>query len=242
METIWKKIIPLALIAVLVFLGVLAAFVWNGVQRSEQEMAAFAQEQEQTRTNLLLTLAQEDNSLCGVLVCSLDPKKQTADIISIPTDTLADVAGSNQELGAVPSIGGIQMLLEKMQSILPLPITNYLAVQPDSFVKAVDLAGGVGFDVPYSISQQMPGARTSATVLRRGEQTLDGAGAWAMMQYSGEGAAAQQTLQREFFKAYLEKLAAMDTQQLEPIIRDTCLLYTSPSPRDRTRSRMPSSA
>ena len=25
-------------------------------------------------------------------------------------------------------------------------------------------------------------------------------------------------------------------------VRDTCLLYTSPSPRDRTRSRMPSSA
>ena len=27
-----------------------------------------------------------------------------------------------------------------------------------------------------------------------------------------------------------------------PIRADTCLLYTSPSPRDRTRSRMPSSA
>ena len=26
------------------------------------------------------------------------------------------------------------------------------------------------------------------------------------------------------------------------ILRDLCLLYTSPSPRDRTRSRMPSSA
>ena len=26
------------------------------------------------------------------------------------------------------------------------------------------------------------------------------------------------------------------------ILEDTCLLYTSPSPRDRTRSRMPSSA
>ena len=25
-------------------------------------------------------------------------------------------------------------------------------------------------------------------------------------------------------------------------LRETCLLYTSPSPRDRTRSRMPSSA
>ena len=27
-----------------------------------------------------------------------------------------------------------------------------------------------------------------------------------------------------------------------PELLDTCLLYTSPSPRDRTRSRMPSSA
>ena len=29
---------------------------------------------------------------------------------------------------------------------------------------------------------------------------------------------------------------------LQPIRRHGCLLYTSPSPRDRTRSRMPSSA
>ena len=28
----------------------------------------------------------------------------------------------------------------------------------------------------------------------------------------------------------------------EEIIKKACLLYTSPSPRDRTRSRMPSSA
>ena len=36
----------------------------------------------------------------------------------------------------------------------------------------------------------------------------------------------------------LGQIAAMWRQQLDP----TCLLYTSPSPRDRTRSRMPSSA
>ena len=30
-------------------------------------------------------------------------------------------------------------------------------------------------------------------------------------------------------------------KQIRPLIR-ACLLYTSPSPRDRTRSRMPSSA
>ena len=33
-----------------------------------------------------------------------------------------------------------------------------------------------------------------------------------------------------------------DQKQRLAITGDTCLLYTSPSPRDRTRSRMPSSA
>ena len=33
-----------------------------------------------------------------------------------------------------------------------------------------------------------------------------------------------------------------DTIYLPKEVVDTCLLYTSPSPRDRTRSRMPSSA
>ena len=56
------------------------------------------------------------------------------------------------------------------------------------------------------------------------------------------------------FDTYLESLApnatvvwCADDQALEKVIQrcartDLCLLYTSPSPRDRTRSRMPSSA
>ena len=34
----------------------------------------------------------------------------------------------------------------------------------------------------------------------------------------------------------------VDERQVMPIPSNICLLYTSPSPRDRTRSRMPSSA
>ena len=36
--------------------------------------------------------------------------------------------------------------------------------------------------------------------------------------------------------------AAEDTAEIERQGVKSCLLYTSPSPRDRTRSRMPSSA
>ena len=38
---------------------------------------------------------------------------------------------------------------------------------------------------------------------------------------------------------FIEQLNELNTDKVEPL---TCLLYTSPSPRDRTRSRMPSSA
>ena len=33
-----------------------------------------------------------------------------------------------------------------------------------------------------------------------------------------------------------------DTEMKDSLLYRSCLLYTSPSPRDRTRSRMPSSA
>ena len=37
-------------------------------------------------------------------------------------------------------------------------------------------------------------------------------------------------------------LEVIELDKVEKLQEDTCLLYTSPSPRDRTRSRMPSSA
>ena len=40
----------------------------------------------------------------------------------------------------------------------------------------------------------------------------------------------------------IEILAAYPKTPINILISQACLLYTSPSPRDRTRSRMPSSA
>ena len=40
----------------------------------------------------------------------------------------------------------------------------------------------------------------------------------------------------------IEDIPMKETNTLDPLSPYACLLYTSPSPRDRTRSRMPSSA
>ena len=40
----------------------------------------------------------------------------------------------------------------------------------------------------------------------------------------------------------LERMEPEDAEDVRRLLEYDCLLYTSPSPRDRTRSRMPSSA
>ena len=52
------------------------------------------------------------------------------------------------------------------------------------------------------------------------------------------------TLVKEILKVYglSESVTSPTFTIVEPYLIGNCLLYTSPSPRDRTRSRMPSSA
>ena len=50
-------------------------------------------------------------------------------------------------------------------------------------------------------------------------------------------------LDHEDLNRLIEKISTSDIQEFSLEGEDfNCLLYTSPSPRDRTRSRMPSSA
>ena len=49
--------------------------------------------------------------------------------------------------------------------------------------------------------------------------------------------------EKEVIKKSLNKFSfAKNEKFIQEVLWRTCLLYTSPSPRDRTRSRMPSSA
>eukprot|EP00657_Telonema_sp_P-1_P009212 TRINITY_DN3394_c0_g1_i1.p1 TRINITY_DN3394_c0_g1~~TRINITY_DN3394_c0_g1_i1.p1 ORF type:complete len:117 (+),score=46.56 TRINITY_DN3394_c0_g1_i1:104-454(+) len=53
------------------------------------------------------------------------------------------------------------------------------------------------------------------------------------------GTTSQRSLESKVSSKVQSRIAGLIAQAQQPVI---CLLYTSPSPRDRTRSRMPSSA
>ena len=93
--------------------------------------------------------------------------------------------------------------------------------------------------------KETEGEQTRATRETEGAQTRLTRGTEGTETRATIGKSAEETrktdLQQEQFRRYKEN---RDFQQSRnpPNTPNTCLLYTSPSPRDRTRSRMPSSA
>ena len=77
-------------------------------------------------------------------------------------------------------------------------------------------------------------ANLQAQLLNQGFQQAQAAAAADLQAQQGLGAYQSQLGQSQ----QAVDQAVLDTNQTHP----TCLLYTSPSPRDRTRARMPSSA
>ena len=76
-------------------------------------------------------------------------------------------------------------------------------------------------------------------VFRAGIQSIDRG------QYEGAkvlGFSYGQTMRRIVLPQVVKRILPPMSNETITLIKDTCLLYTSPSPRDRTRSRMPSSA
>ena len=99
------------------------------------------------------------------------------------------------------------------------------------------MAGGVGFF-----------KKTSPIVPYEGERdTKDGI---CKMEQNGAGVRmfTNQDLKRLILPLIVEQILAVSVGMVDTMMVSnageaaTCLLYTSPSPRDRTRSRMPSSA
>ena len=77
---------------------------------------------------------------------------------------------------------------------------------------------------------------------RGGEHPDPVAGAWAAIQAGADGITAHLREDRRHIRDDdMERLQALCDSENIPLNMD-CLLYTSPSPRDATLSRMPSSA
>ena len=159
------------------------------------------------RRNILLAGLDEDGYRTDTLMLlSLDRAGRSLRLLSIPRDTYAPdyvTPKINSAYGA----GGMAELLRQVEKQLGFPPDAYVLVDIDCFVQAVDLLGGLDFDVP----QDMDYADSLQDLhidLKAGYQHLNGEQVMGLVRFRSGYATAdigRTAVQREFLKAALDQ-------------------------------------
>lgn len=165
------------------------------------------------RYTLLLAGVDEDGVRTDtMMLCGVDTTAQTAAVMSLPRDTLVMLDGAPTKLNAVYAHGGMghegmRALSDQVTDMLGLPVDGYCLVSLDALAQAVDLLGGVWFDVPVDMQYDDPWQDLHID-LQAGYQKLDGQSAAHLLRYrSGYFNAdlGRVEVQQDFMKAMAEQ-------------------------------------
>ncbi|MCX7951368.1 MAG: LCP family protein [Clostridiales bacterium] len=87
-----------------------------------------------------------------IMVLNLDTNNKNVYMYSIPRDTLVHVNGENSKINAVHAIGGVELIKNKIESMLNIKIDYYVKVDYSAFKELVDAVGGVDVVVPFDMN------------------------------------------------------------------------------------------
>lgn len=130
------------------------------------------------RSTILLCGTDEDGTRTDtILLLTLDRSEGSLRLLSIPRDTYAPayyVPKINSAYGAVGGgEKGMEQLMEQVKNVVGFMPDAYALVDLTAFVEAVDLLGGLDFDVPMDMDYDDP-TQDLYIHLQAGEQHLTG--------------------------------------------------------------------
>ena len=130
------------------------------------------------RSTILLCGTDEDGTRTDtILLLTLDRSEGSIRLLSIPRDTYAPayyVPKINSAYGAVGGgEKGMEQLMEQVKNVVGFMPDAYALVDLTAFVEAVDLLGGLDFDVPMDMDYDDP-TQDLYIHLQAGEQHLTG--------------------------------------------------------------------
>ena len=141
----------------------------------------------ETKNVLLLGVSEDlDSTLTDtIIVCSYNPKTQTAYMLSIPRDTFV---GKNQNTAkGTDKINSLyskspEKLLEKVSDITGMDVEYYAVVDNNALIEIVDIIGGVNFNVPIDMDYDDP-TQDLHIHLSQGMQKIDGKKAEQLLRF-----------------------------------------------------------
>lgn len=147
-----------------------------------------------------------------IMLAMMDCKTHTVNIMSIPRDTRVPnpYGGSGHaKINSVYAAKGMDGLIEQIGQVTGLPINFYVKIDFEGFRKAIDILGGVEFDVPMRLKYDDP-AQDLHIDLQAGPQLLDGNKAEQLVRARSQYPQADITrteVQRNFIKEVIKQHA-----------------------------------
>lgn len=87
----------------------------------------------------------------SMMILTIDDKNKSLKLTSLARDTYVDIPGhSNEKLTHAFAYGGINLLLETIETNFEVDLNNYAIVNFFSFVEIIDAIGGIDIDVQQS--------------------------------------------------------------------------------------------
>lgn len=129
-------------------------------------------------TNILLVGVDGNNLDKGnrsdaMMILTLDTNNKNIRLTSLARDTYVNIPGySEEKLTHAYAYEGPSLLLETIKDNFGIAIDKYVAVSFDSFVKIIDMLGGVDIDIISREISHIPGINNTGIQTLNGEQAL----------------------------------------------------------------------
>ncbi|MDU1846688.1 MAG: LytR family transcriptional regulator [Niallia nealsonii] len=155
----WLRIIWITLLILLIGIGIYIYVVWNSltnaietmhdsVERDTKRNGALSLETKEPFSVLVLGVDERDGDKGrsdSMIVLTVNPKKESIKMLSIPRDTRTDIVGHGtvDKINHAYAFGGVAMSMDTVEKFLDIPIDFYMQINMDGFKDVVDAVGGV---------------------------------------------------------------------------------------------------
>ncbi len=108
-----------------------------------------------------------------MILCSVDTENGKVKLVSINRDTQVDAPIQIPKINAMYGWKGPETMCQKVTEVTGIPINDYVVINMKSFIKIIDMIGGVDYNVPFDMIHQDANLEFNIR-LYAGQQNLNG--------------------------------------------------------------------
>lgn len=156
-----------------------------------------------------------------MMLCAVDVKAGTVKLVSINRDTQVDVGIDIPKINAMYGWKGPETMCQKVTEVTGIPINDYVVINMNSFIKVIDLIGGVDYNVPFDMVHRDIDEKFDIN-LPAGYQNLNGKEALQFVRYrsTSENDFGRVNRQKDFLVATMKQvLKKFSISQIEGYIQ-----------------------